>query len=267
VRDGLELLGYGLGNQAVATGTALPLDLWWWAREPQPAMTVRLELLRADDSGVVLLDSRPVHGTYPFELWQTPAFVRDVIDPKIPLNLAQGDYRLHLRLLDGDSDTVFTSSLGTVRVETTERTFEAPSLARPLAASFAGEIVLFGYELDQSEASQGDGRQVELTLGWQALEEMGNDYTVFVHVLYPDGQCCAWQSDAMPREGQYPTSRWLAGEVVLESYTIDLGPDVVAGSYPLEVGLYLAESGRRLQLETPGREADDALLLTPIEVQ
>lgn len=267
VREGLELLGYGLGSETVATGTALPLDLWWWAREPQPPMTVRLELLRADDSGVVLQDTRPAHGTYPFEIWQTPAFVRDVIDPKIPLNLAPGDYRLHLRLLDSEGATVFTSSLGTVSVEATERTFEAPALERPLAASFADEIALFGYELGRPEAGQDDLFQVELTLGWQALQEMGNDYTVFVHVLYPDGQCCAWQSDAMPRQGLYPTSRWLTGEVVVDRYTIEIGPDIAAGSYPLEVGLYLAASGRRLQLETPGREADDALLLAPIEVE
>lgn len=262
VRDGLELLGYALGGETVATGAEIPLSLWWWAGEGQPPMTVRLELLRADDTGVILLNTQPVRGTYPFQNWQSPLFLRDVIDPQTPINLEGGDYRLHLRLLDEGGDTVFTSSLGTVTIEATERTFEPPQMQTPTSASFAGEIELLGYNRVQVSA-----RQIDLELVWRAQQEMDRDYTVFVHLLNSDGSCCLWQSDRMPRHGEHPTSRWLQGEVVQDTYRIELDESVAAGEYPLEVGLYIAENGRRLLLETEAQEAGDALFLRPIVLE
>ncbi len=185
VRDGLELLGYSLGADTVATGAEMPLSLWWWASEEQPPMTVRLELLRSDDTGVVLADTQPVHGTYPFQNWRTPLFLRDVVDPQAPLKLEGGDYRLHLRLLDEGSDTVFTSSLGTVTIEETTRTFEPPRLQYPTSATFAGEIELLGYNREQASAGE-----IHLELAWRAQQEIAADYTVFVHLLNRDGTCC-----------------------------------------------------------------------------
>ncbi len=259
VRSGLQLLGYTLSDGAVGAGASLPLSLWWWATAAQPPMTVRLELLRGDNTGVVLIDTTPVRGTYPFQNWQTPLFLRDEINPRIPATLAAGDYRLHLRLLDADSNTVFTSSLGAVSVEPTERTFEAPQLQYPLDATFAGEVELLGYRLEQISP-----QQFRLQLAWRALQEIENNYTVFVHLLNPDGTCCLWQSDRMPRQGQYPTSRWVEGEVVVEEYLIESGEGAAAGAYPLEVGLYVAETGRRLLVEMPGREVSDFVLLRAV---
>ena len=262
VRQGLELLGYSMGTETVSTGETLPLSLWWWATAAQPRTTLRLELLRSDNTGVILLDTQPVHGTYPFENWQTPLFLRDVIDPRIPVNLAAGGYRLHLRLIDADGDTVFTASLGTVSVQATDRTFDPPPVQYPLAATFAGEIELLGYDLENVAP-----RQFRLQLVWRALREIENDYTVFVHVLQADGTCCLWQNDSMPRQGAYPTSRWLAGEVVVDQIEMDLGSDTRTGLYPLEVGLYVPETGQRLSVEVPRRETGDALLLQPLETQ
>lgn len=262
VRDGLELLGYSLGADTVATGAEIPLSLWWWASEEQPLMTVRLELLRSDDTGVVLSDTQPIHGTYPFQKWRTPLLLRDIVNPQTPLQLEGGDYRLHLRLLDERSDTVFTSSLGTVTIEETARMFEPPQLQYPTSASFAGEIELLGYNREQASA-----REIHLQLAWRAQQEIAADYTVFVHLLNRDGSCCLWQSDRMPRQGEYPTSRWLPGEVVVEEYVIELEDAVAAGEYPLEVGLYIAGSGRRLLLETPSQETGDALFLQPIVLE
>lgn len=259
VRDGLTLLGYALGAEVVETGATLPLGLWWWATEEQPPMTVRLELLRNDNTGHILLNTRPVRGTYPFENWMTPLFLRDVVDPQIPVNLAGGEYRLHLRLLTAEGQSLFTSSLGTIVVQETERIFEAPPLQQRLAASFAREIDLLGYNLQRTTTGQ-----YSLQLAWRARRAVESDYTVFVHLLREDGSCCLWQNDAMPRQGAYPTTRWIEGEVVLDEVLIAVPEDVAAGDYALEVGLYLAESGQRLTVMQPGQEPVDALRLTTI---
>jgi hypothetical protein len=39
------------------------------------------------------------------------------------------------------------------------------------------------------------------------------------------------------------------------------------GRYPIEIGLYLAETGRRLSASVPGQETQDVLFLRPLEVE
>ncbi|MCP4428127.1 MAG: hypothetical protein GY803_26875, partial [Chloroflexi bacterium] len=104
-----------------------------------------------------------------------------------------------------------------------------------------------------------------LTLVWQAITPPADDYTVFVHLLGLDGVCCLWQADMMPRQNQYPTGRWLPGEVVTDSYEITLRPDASPGEYALEVGLYIAENGRRLQVTIPNRPDSDAIILDGVQ--
>ena len=87
------------------------------------------------------------------------------------------------------------------------------------------------------------------------------DYTVFVHLLRPDGTCCAWQQDSMPQQNAYPTGRWISGEIVVDTYTIAPLPP---GAYPLEIGLYLAETGQRLQVTATGQPEADVVLLPPL---
>jgi len=58
----------------------LPLAIWWYVAASQPPLTVRLTLTRADNTGIILLDTRPVHETYPFSRWSAPQFVIDEIN-------------------------------------------------------------------------------------------------------------------------------------------------------------------------------------------
>ncbi len=103
-----------------------------------------------------------------------------------------------------------------------------------------------------------------LELIWQAETQPTADYTIFVHVLNPDGTCCVWQSDAQPRGGTYPTSRWRPGEVVVDTYEIALPEGTTLGDYEIEVGLYSAETGRRLEVMRDGEAAGDAVRLRPL---
>ena len=84
-----------------------------------------------------------------------------------------------------------------------------------------------------------------MTLYWQALREMGKDYTVFVHLFEPETERIATQRDAMPREGRYPTSRWQKGEVVSDSFSLSLAK-IPSGSYRLAIGVYDSQTMARL---------------------
>lgn len=83
-----------------------------------------------------------------------------------------------------------------------------------------------------------------LTLTWQAVQPVEDDYTVFVHVLAQDDVKVA-QRDSRPCNGDCATNTWQPGEIVLDRYRLDLPAGAVPGPYRLALGLYLLESGER----------------------
>jgi hypothetical protein len=226
-------------------------------------------LTGTDNTGIILLDTRPVHGTYPFPQWPASQFVIDEVNPQIPLSLEAGTYRLELSVLAGQGERIFATGLGPVTVVTGERAFARPSLANPISASFAGEISLVGYELLPVGANR-----YSLTLAWQAIGHPAGDYAAVVRLLAADETCCLWQEERMlessapPRQrAGYLTSRWLPGEVVSETYTIILPPETQPGTYSLAVALQQPEGGRPLQATVPGLPAADAVFLRPLQVK
>lgn len=261
VREGLRLLGYERGGQTAFTGETISVGLWWLASQPQAELTTRLELQPVSGPGRILTNSQPVHDTIPFTLWPTPIFLIDHVDGRIPDDMSPGTYSLNLRLFDGQGEVVYETGLGTLTVEKSQRLFDPPPVPERLDALFGNEIHLLGYDLTAS----GDN-QFDLTLVWQAETVPASDYTVFIHLLGLDGVCCVWQADMMPQQNQYPTSRWQPGEVVVDAYQISIPDGAAPGEYVLEVGLYLAGNGRRLQASSAQSEASDAILF-PLKIE
>lgn len=83
-----------------------------------------------------------------------------------------------------------------------------------------------------------------LTLTWQAVESVMGDYTVFIHILTPDGTKVA-QHDTRPCGGECPTQSWQPGEIIADHYQLALPTSAPSGPYYLAVGLYLLDSGER----------------------
>jgi hypothetical protein len=90
-----------------------------------------------------------------------------------------------------------------------------------------------------------------MTLTWQAVEPLVDDYTVFVHVLTEDDTKVA-QSDTRPCGGKCPTDSWRPGELIVDRYQLSLAPGadgqpahLPSGPYRLAVGLYLLDTGDR----------------------
>ena len=94
---------------------------------------------------------------------------------------------------------------------------------------------------------------LRLSLYWQAERRPSRDYTVFVHLESETGHLIA-QQDNPPRQGTYPTSQWLPGEIVEDTYQIRVDPALPPGAYLLKVGLYDPATGRRL-LRPDGADA------------
>jgi hypothetical protein len=257
----LRLLGYERGSFEASAGEPWGMALWWLASAPLEPYTISLDLVAESGTEHTLLESRPAYGSYPFEQWETPQFVIDRQVMAIPADFPAGEYRLRMRLAGASGEAIYTADLGPMLIEAAERTFSPPPFANEVNARFGEEIALLGYDLSPAANGRSD-----LTLVWRALQEPTAEYTVFVHLLHPDGTCCAWQQDSAPQSGAYATSRWLPGEVVVDNYQIALPADLPSGAYPIELGLYLAETGQRLPVEGAGGDRADALSLPPLQV-
>ncbi len=109
------------------------------------------------------------------------------------------------------------------------------------------------------------GQTITLTLFWQGLEPVAEDYTVFVQLLDEAGQVRG-QHDSPPVNGRYPTRSWLPGQVVEDPTILTLAPDLPPGEYHIAVGMYELETGRRLEVKRKGGEdvPDDVILLEPV---
>jgi hypothetical protein len=128
---------------------------------------------------------------------------------------------------------------------------------------FSDQITLLGFNLTDvgGEPVQNITKQpINLTLFWQAKAIPATDYTVFVHLLDPDGNLIA-QFDSPPAGGAYPTSLWDSGEIIVDKHHLhELSP----GHYTLQIGLYRPDTDERL---TVAGSVDGAITLLVFAVQ
>jgi len=126
----------------------------------------------------------------------------------------------------------------------------------PVNAVLQDDLLLLDYTL-AAETLQGSadlpsvkaGDTIRLTLYWQALRPVGEDYTVFTHII--DAQPRQWAGqDNPPVQGTRPTSSWAVGEVIVDDYELVLDPQTPAGVVEIEAGMYLPADGRRLPVRT-----------------
>jgi hypothetical protein len=249
---GLSLLGGNLDTQQVRPGEPIYLTLFWRAERPvQQDYIVRLSLEGAGEEMIDLYQGAPVHGTYPTARWMAGEVVVDRYDARVPKASASdsgqalpGDYQVRVTLTSLDGVVVLGPEvLGQLTLQATQRSFQVPTMEHRQPVTLAGQVELVGYDLDLSDARPGG--QVKLQIYWRALQDMAENYTVFVHVLGPQNRIVA-QEDNVPASGAYPTTLWLPGEVVADPYTISLPEDLLPGTYPIQVGFYIVENGFRL---------------------
>ena len=127
------------------------------------------------------------------------------------------------------------------------------------AINYDDKIALLAIDLPDELPSAGG--QLPLTLHWQALSPLDEDYTVFIQLL-DENDALVGQIDAWPLQGTYPTSQWQVGETVNDPYLMQLNGELGDGEYRLLVGYYLLADLRRLPvLDANGAAVDDKLTI------
>jgi hypothetical protein len=127
------------------------------------------------------------------------------------------------------------------------------------------QVELLAYSLDKEAYRPGD--TIHVTLYWLALQEMSQDYKVFVHFM-DEGLTTMWaQHDGDPVEGFTPTTRWLAGQIVADQHALYIPPEAPPGRYKLFTGMYEFETMRNLTILTPeAASPNNRIFLQDVEV-
>ena len=245
--DESTVVGY-LTPRQIAPGAPFEVDVLW--KIGQPAAAPQMESIFAhlvDDRGRVVAgeDFAPL----PTTRWVTGADVLNRFTMEAPPDLPPDRYWIDfgryrrpgiqpVRFVDAGPDSDATSvRLGPLAVAPPTR---VPRGLQPVYALFGGQI-----RLDAWQAEEASGK-LHIALLWAALNPPAGDYTVFVHLVSPDGQIVA-QSDSQPRDGQFPTATWESGDRALERRAISLD-GVPPGDYQVVVGLYTLATGQRLAI-------------------
>jgi hypothetical protein len=137
-------------------------------------------------------------------------------------------------------------------------TRELPPGVIPLDLTYAERVKLIGYRLDPPVARPGE--RLDVTLYWQALQPISQDFSAYIHLFGRNRQRIA-TIDTYPGLGSYPTSQWQAGQVVEDVYPLRIAPDAAAPALvTVSVGWYDFHGSREgiHALDSLGRPTTEA---------
>ncbi len=275
VYDGkVRLVGYQLPEPTVRPAETLNLTVYWQLLEPVDLdYSVFVHLFGRQRHKAGQIDTYPGTGRWPTTLLSPGDIVADhYAVPILPetehtqaptqLLVAVGLYDYHEPGRPG-RPAVNSAGQAVEPIITRARLVpwqwpDPPRLAQPINFSDPnGQPVftLLSYELA--------GDQGSLTLNWQANAAVQTDYTVFIQAwstagLAQVGELGTYAAgfDGPPRQGDYPTSLWQPGDIVVDTHPLDLSR-LPEGAYILLTGLYNPATGERLPAFADGDPLPD----------
>ncbi|MDX1524133.1 MAG: DUF2079 domain-containing protein, partial [Anaerolineae bacterium] len=148
------------------------------------------------------------------------------------------------------------------KIRLTEPDLQPP---HPIEANLGDQLRLLGFDVpDQIEAGS---HQLPVTLFWQASKALPVDYTIFVHLIGPDGSLIAQHDNGPWWEVPLPTSTWQPGEKLRDRHTLEIPDGLAAGTYRLQIGVYYWETLERLPVIESGTPINNFVDLGQITVR
>lgn len=276
----LRLIGFDLWSGRHTEMPQTPLRFFFYFQALRPVdedYAIALYLLNEDGEviGGMDLEEKPgVQYWYPTSRWQPGETIKLEISDMPWWTAQYPSYRVALGIVRGtdpwdvgarllptirDSDLVlplasertlvdlmaFKTDLGGMpqRIERWRR-FTPPKMAYRQEATWGNQVTLLGYDVEPRRIQPGG--TIEVTLYWQRGDAPSPDFTVFVHVVGPDG--LRGQHDSQPGLGSLPISTWAPGEVVADRHPVAVDANAPQGDYWIAVGWYDPQTGARVPL-------------------
>ena len=238
-------------NQAVPSGGDIWAVLRWEAVQPLSArLTAGLRLQNVDGYPAGKVDGALISHHYPYAEWWPPgeesytyhtlASSAAIVPDQYDLTLLVADAESGRSLLATAADGEIGTQPRIGRVDVTHARTSAsdaataalpvtPNAQVPGGLTLAAGIRLLGYDLIGDQFSPGD--RLPLTLYWQAARAPGVD-SRFQLALTSGQEVVAETARAVGGE-RYPTSQWLAQEIVRDWQDFHVPVDLPSGDYTL----------------------------------
>jgi 4-amino-4-deoxy-L-arabinose transferase-like glycosyltransferase len=124
-----------------------------------------------------------------------------------------------------------------------------PNIARRVDIVYGDKIKLLGYQVSSSRVAPGDW--LEMTLYWESLAEMEQNYSIGIHLL-DSGRRVISSRDSYPGHGMLPTSLWRAKQIIVDPYWIPIAADAKGSDIAdIQVDLYVRETKQGLLARDP----------------
>jgi 4-amino-4-deoxy-L-arabinose transferase-like glycosyltransferase len=125
---------------------------------------------------------------------------------------------------------------------------------------FGQQVRLLGWEVEKELAELEGLYYLDITIYWQSLQPITENYRVYLKLVDSDGQ--VWrEDDSNPIFGFFRTSQWEEGVILRDRHGLEVPPHAPPGVYYVGLGLFDPELGKGLN---PAVDGD--LLLGPIRI-
>ena len=242
---------------------ALDVTLYWQTEQPpRQDWVLALQLVSArpgDDDLRLSYDAWPGHGNLPTSRWPTGTLIADHYLLPLPESDAiRQAWDVQVAFYDADTGDRFpmtsagqpagdTVTLTTLRLP--DRQPDCSTLPVLQSPVHFGDAIALTHAASLREADTW-----HITLCWESLAPLADDYTVFIHAYAADGTLLG-TGDGPPMNQAFPTQLWEPGDRVLDTHTLSLSTETEPAR--IAVGLYQLQTGLRLPTTANGQRLPD----------
>jgi 4-amino-4-deoxy-L-arabinose transferase-like glycosyltransferase len=256
LQGALQVQGYDL-PASIAPGQSLDFRVQWRPAGPS-AMPVTLFAHLLDYSQQHVVASLDQNG-FPAGEWRGGETVLSTFPLDVPAATPAGVYWLEFGAYT-DGGRRLRTDRGDDRLLLGPVVIAGPtSPGQTPIAELGGRVGLLRSTVTQR------GQALDVGLQWLPSQSLGQDYSVFVHVLDGTGRLVA-QADGPPAGGQWPARYWLPGVPVDDARAVNLPGGLPAGRYAVAAGLYRLDTGERLQPATPAGPEPGSVLVGSVQL-
>ncbi len=269
----MRLLGYAIDQPSVKPGNKVAVTLYWQSvAKMDKDYTIFVHLLDELETVVAQVNTFPGLGSFPTRDWERGESIAERYILRLPGTvLSPNSAQFEVGLFDpftsdrlpayGPDGHFMGDNVRFYHIEIEE----GPVGQGPIGVfvNFENTLSIAAYQLERWVVSP--GTTIHLTLHWQALTDVDEDYLVSIRLLGSDGA---------PRaqvEGQLtasPASLWTQGQAVPATYDLPLSLDTPPDIYEIEVRLQRAATGETLTiLDAEGQPQDDRAFISRLRIE
>ncbi len=244
LNDRFTANNWAIGSFVFAVEAPVPPSLQWqirlvnWLQQPV-------------DEAVVFA---PVSAEYQPQSWQNGDILRATFALPLPFS-ADGRYALQLRTTT-ETATSNWQTVGHTRVDPWPMRRNLPENVPALGekVQLGDAIELAAYQLERT------GDNLSISLFWRADAAISADYHSFIHVAQP-GEPPLFDAGGIPVNNARPTSTWRRGEIIVDTYQMQLSAEFAQPGYNVAIGLFEPSSGVRLPITVDGAAIADGIYI------